>query len=544
MASSSTNSFVRNDSGDDRILLVRKGLSLSYPGRIPRSTPASAIRILLEVIPDLLQETGVGQSELVLDLLSKWVEKYEGYASTMQAEFHPSPGLFSIHALTGEFQRLRGFALARNLPGLEEKMAVWESRLPPTSHPTPSEASDLVTLIHDMLVAIGATDGNGGALEPTSFIRTTDRKTKSSGTKKTQRAVLEFANADTGEHSKLSIDRVRESLGLPRRAFPVLQRLVAWVAKLCGRFNLWFEAWISAKCLVMGKVGLIYQHLFEDGVLEDLATKPCTLAFVAMACAEFGARKAFTIESQKQGALNEYLRLLLGLVKLYEPEGLVHIAWILPVQEVLGALEPETVVRIHQAQIEWMPIIGYALSKFWKAGVNRCFRRKGVVLPRGFRYQLNTTCWNHCADAWTNITRFARGCAHRLESTDPNLKSPFAIKVLQLVAGDQAHWALSASKGIHPDTSIFSKITCDLGILPWDIALHPEQWKIEAVLELIEASGRKLSWIGVPQLRDENLRIHTDMVCGVAVPPQLVQACIEIGAFGAHAWDSGKDDDK
>ena len=166
----------------------------------------------------------------------------------------------------------------------------------------------------------------------------------------------------------------------------------------------------------------------------------------------------------------------------------------------------------------------------WSNGVDRCFHRgRAVVLPRGFGYKLDTTCWNHVADAWTNCTRFIRAVDHRQGT--PSERNVL-VKVLQLVAGDQARWAAK----VHPDVGTFCTLTCELGFLPWKLALGAEEWEIRGARELLGATERPMAWLGVSQLREEDVRIHTDMVCGVAIPPELLGACIEIGAFGAHPY--------
>jgi hypothetical protein len=164
-----------------------------------------------------------------------------------------------------------------------------------------------------------------------------------------------------------------------------------------------------------------------------------------------------------------------------------------------------------------------------------------VVLPRGWGLGLNATFWNHCADAWTNLLRFIRAADHQIGA---DLAGPrVLVKVLQLVAGDQATWAGRDGKGVHPDVQVFRALTCELGFLPWKLALGAKEWEVEAVREFLGATERPLAWTGVLQLREEDVRIHTDMVCGVAVPPELVEACIEIGAFGSHPYGGADAED-
>jgi hypothetical protein len=541
--------------------LVRQALSLADGGSIPRVLPQDAVQKLLA--PGVLPEAE--DTRMLRDVLQAWSGRLSGGDgwSAMKAEFHPPPSFAAGEPLCRELKAVLSTARSRRVPAdLVTQIGNWLDALThllAVDRLGPTEADGLIRLRDTTLVAVGATDADGNALPPVEFVLTSNKKVEarrsraqakamrkrghrgpgrrssSFSERKTCRAVLKTVRSGgSGERVQLRVKETLVALQLPRHGYVVAEKLVAWVAKLCGRIETWFEAWISAKALIVGKVGLVYDHLAEAGVLEDLATKPHTLAFLAMAIAEFGARKAFTIESQKQGALNEFLRLLLGLVKLHEPEGLAHIAWILPVQEMMVVLDGPELEALRAAHEAWLPILGRALSELWSSGIARCFRRgRAVVLPRSFGQCHNSTCWNHSGDAWTNITRFIRAVDHCVGAdSGPRV----LVKVLQVVAGDQAMWASGAGKGVHPDVQVFRTLTCELGFFPWKLALGAEEWQVDAVLELFGATGRPQAWLGVPQLREEDVRIHTDMVCGVAVPPELVEACIEIGAFGAHPY--------
>jgi hypothetical protein len=516
----------------DPVTSVRQVLGLDSD-RIPRCLPQVALQVLEKHLP--------AKYDVLRVVLEAWSAKVGDNDSVMKECFHPGAPFMALESLCADLTTLLVKFRKHRLHPFADQLEVYLELLPETTVVTIAEAHQLLALQSKVLASIGAVDADGEAAIPVKFVKTSkaedakptrrarrSRTSTGSTDRKTCRAVLE--STATGERCGLRVTDIRKALGLPGHAHALVGEFVAWVAKLCGRIHTWFPSWASAEALVVGKVGLVYKHLAEPGVLEDLAQLPHTLSFLTMAIAEFGARKAFTIESQRQGALNEYLRLLLGLVKLHEPEGFAHIAWILPVQEVFAELSPELCERIAVAHREWLPVLGQALNELWTAGVSRCFRRGAVVLPSGFNYKLNTTCWNHCADAWSNLLRFIRAAEqHAVEGTP-------VLKVLQLVAGDQARWAQDAGKGLHGDVATFRTLTCELGFLPWELAHTPEEWMVERALEFLRSTQRPNAWLGIPQLRDEQLRIHGDMVCGVAVPAELVEACILIGAFGANPW--------
>ena len=269
--------------------------------RVPRRLPQQALGDLLTIVPP----------GMLRDVLIAWQGRVDQPQSAMSQSFHPEVSFNAGNALSQSLKKIRGMADSRRLRDLVAQLDDWLARFPKTVQMGPSETHDLMCLRDDLLVAIGATNPDGNALPPVKFVKTPNQGVearslsaaqkkarkgrgresgKVKGPRKTQRAVLETVRDDS--RVELSVSDVVQTLDVPRHGYAVVEKLVAWIAKLCGRVDTWFHAWVSAKALIMGKVGLVYDHLAEGGVLEDLATKPHTMAFLVMAITEFGARNA------------------------------------------------------------------------------------------------------------------------------------------------------------------------------------------------------------------------------------------------------------
>ena len=362
-------------------------------------------------------------------------------------------------------------------------------------------------------------------------------------------------------------------------------RALSFAGEFAGRVELWYDAWLRAHSAILAKVGLLH-HVVKYHK-EELVNLPITTLFLTLASAEFGKRKEFTLESQKQGGLNVYLERLLELVKEKEPQGIRFIAYLLPGKEIWDLTPVEELESIHKIWTEWMGLFAIVLEEQWEKGVKKSARRNMRVLPGSHwqncgkcdgckiksnsptnthyysRYHhycsntkevgksgVNSSLWNAVADAWQNGSRVLRGL-------DLVLHKPakFWGKTLQLIANDQFAMADHSGKSMDPNVNIFDKITRD-GILPWRVA-HP---KFKDTFDSVQAlttvlkycSEAKIikdgiekpfglnSWIGIPQIRKAEVTIHNDLICGCVVPPMtpLVYDWVNqvIKPFGATGW--------
>ena len=340
--------------------------------------------------------------------------------------------------------------------------------------------------------------------------------------------------------SQPSVNATCKSTLFKNLFFGDYKRALKFTSEFAGRVHEWSDSWVTAHSLRIAKVGLVDAAL--DTYAEELKSLPVTASFLALAVAEFGARKEFTLESQKQGALNPHLQILLRVIKNREPSGLKLIAYILPSEEIFRevyALSPEVILDIHSKWTEWMGVFALFLDSEWKKGVGKSSRREMRVLPRGSH--VNSTGWNSVADAWQNGCRFLR-----LTAIVCGIQGqPLYLKVLQLIANDQFQWGEEAEKKMDPNVAVFHDITTQ-GFLPWNAVLYPERFdNVRIVTALAESCTTHAcslgGWLGVPKIRTEDtVRVHVDMICGCKVLP-MSSECAEfltfLGIFGSNEWD-------
>ena len=319
-------------------------------------------------------------------------------------------------------------------------------------------------------------------------------------------------------------------------------RAIKCLSKLVGRMHLYWPAWISAKAAPIAKTGLV--TLLLDSVLADMGetketflTKyPATALFIATTVSTFSQRKAFTLESQKQGKLNEFQLAIFELVKRHEPAALRIIALILPIEEIFSTIPQEDAVRIYKESMKWLKLCGLFYREQFFKGVNKCVRRLGRVPPKGSK--INVTAVNNVADAWMNLRRFQTISAKygRIEG------APTILKIMQLIADDQ--FRMGGGVRIEPNAHIYKGLTTQK-VYPWDAVLAPESFDIRRALTILIEQCRKFhvdveSWIGIAKLRTGHTAAPVDMICGVAVAPMSRECAdwlVSMGLFGAHAWE-------
>lgn len=457
-----------------------------------------------------------------------------GYHSFMgggKARFHPEPKFFYLE-------------IARNQVAWLKKKVGFSGTLP-ADVVTAKDHMMVHSCLKELMELVGATSVD-------RYIKTTDKKApvkpirKKKGIRIRARP-MRFMYNPYGRAKNVTRATCRAQLTLsggtvsktqkstPFKYFGDYKRALKFVSEFAGRVHTWSDPWITAKALRLAKVGLIDEVLNEHS--DALLDLPLTSATIGLMISEFGARKEFTLEKQKQGALNPHLETLLNEVKRFEPEGLRFIAYIYPTPEIFKLIPVTDVVYIHTKWSEWMPVFAGFLEVQWKKGVAKASRRTMRVLPRGAR--VNTTGWNAVADAWQNGCRFLR-----LAVSEAGIEGePIYLKVLQLIANDQFGWGCAANKKMDPNVAVFHNLTAK-GFLPWDAVLRPKSFdSAGAVIELSRACSLHLcslqTWLGLPKVRTEDVRKHVDMICGVPVPPMSVDCAdflTSLGIFGAREW--------
>lgn len=327
--------------------------------------------------------------------------------------------------------------------------------------------------------------------------------------------------------------------GTPFVHHPSRVRAIKFLAKLEGRIFNWKDGWLTAHCLPIAKTGLVSvladQFVQElCGTWETFSTEfPATYALLAICGSVFSERKAFTLHSQKQGALNEHMLSLLSIVRETEPAGQKIVALFLPTWEVFSTISVEDAHVIYQTSMVWLTHMASFLLEQWVKGYDKCTRRLCRVPPRGSK--VNSSGLNAVADAWMNLRRFQTVSAKRASIEG----APLILKTMQLIADDQFRWAGS----VNPNAKVFKDIT-GAGVLPWNAVLQPESFDtraaLTAVVDAVRVHGSSVdSWIGIAKLRTGEVSKPVDMICGCAVPP-MSEECAEflkdLGIFGARDW--------
>jgi len=420
---------------------------------------------------------------------------------------------------------------------------------------SPDDASALFEFIEESKKALGVTGVKG-------FVLTSNK----SAEKKAQEKATKYAtflslkrdpekkkvNVPTSRktcRAELLLDKDQRSPGLSYH--PDFVRALKALSKWIGRTHLWFGPWITARSLQIAKSGLTSSCIVAvaeklSGSVESFQNEfPLTSVFMALAVSEFSARKAFTLESQKQGALNPHLEALLALVTEHEPRGLSAVALVLPLSEIYTKIPKEDIDYIYSSWMKWAALFGKFLDIQWNRGVWRCSRRK-MRVPPSRRHQtgysgkpVNSSGYNAVVDGWNNMVQGTRVAV----SVGGISGAPLFLKGLQLIADDQFRMAQFANKPIHPDVLVFDAITRQ-GIVPWWVVTKPDTIDTMKVITSLsqactDAKVPLESWLGLPKKRTRDVKHHVDMICGCSVPAMSVE-CADflksLGIFGAGDW--------
>jgi hypothetical protein len=423
---------------------------------------------------------------------------------------------------------------------------------------TPDDVNTLFEFIEESKNSLGVTGIKG-------FVVTSDKLAeKKAQEKATQYAEYLSRKRDPKKvtvpksrktcRADLLFDKDKRSSGLSYH--PDFVRALKALSKWIGRIHLWFDPWITARSLQIAKSGLTSSCIVDvaeklSGSVEDFQEEfPLTSVFMALAVSEFSTRKSFTLESQRQGALNKYLDSLLTLVIENEPRGLSAVALVLPLPEIYAIIPKEDAQYIYFSWMKWAPLFGKFLDNQWERGVYKCARRMMRVPPTFRRHpsgysgkSVNSSGYNAVIDGWNNMVQGIRVAISVGEITG----APFFLKGMQLVADDQFRWSKSSGKGCHPDVLVFDAITRQ-GIIPWRVVTKPDEIDTMKLITSLSqactvAHVSLESWLGLPKIRTTDVKQHTDMICGCTVPEMSVE-CADflksLGVFGARKWTGSR----
>lgn len=471
----------------------------------------TSTRIMIRtVLPELLK--GICSLE-VRKVIEAYIKEYDCGGSFMKTRFHPAPGAPWLLSLT------------RDLEWIAQKGNL---------QPFPAEVTP--TTVDQWLVSAKRAVGIVGV---TGFVRTSDRNEEG---KRGQKRGAPTSTPRKTCRANFVLTPIAElrTTGSSFKHQPDRIRAIKCLSTLEGRLHLWKDAWLSAKTLPMAKTGLVPvladQFITEmSGSWENFAQEfPATYSLMVVCCSVFGERKEFTMESQKQGALNHYMEQLLSLARETEPAAMRVVALFLPVREVFDMVSVEDAAIIYRVSMTWLRELGGFLQDQWSKGVAKCSRRLMRTPPCGAG--VNSSGYNAAADTWQNLRRFQSVSAQRAGIRG----APVILKVLQLIANDQF---LMGGETVNPNTHVYKEVT-STGVLPWHAVLHPESFDTcRALTVLLEACRTHKvsmdSWVGIAKLRSGEVSKPVDMICGCAVPsmsPECADFLKGVGLFGAGSW--------
>ena len=503
-----------------------------------RILPGNVIKLCLAWLQAFTELPNVLEA---IATLAEWQKVEPATRSFMSERFHPAINASWITPSD-----------VRDADWLKRKCSLSTSL--PHQLVSPDDANALFAFIEESKSALGVTGVKG-------FVLTSDK----SAERKAQLKASEYASFLSRKRdpkkvtvpksrktcrADLLLDKDKRSSGLSYH--PDFKRALKALAKWIGRTHLWFGPWITARSLQIAKSGLTSSCIVAvaeklSGSVEAFQSEfPLTSVFMALAVSEFSTRKVFTLESQRQGALNTHLEAILALVTAHEPRGLSAVALVLPLPEIYTKIPKEDVDNIYSSWMKWAALFGKFLDIQWDRGVWTCARRKMRVPPSFRRRQsgcsgkpVNSSGYNAVVDGWNNMVQGTRVAV----SVGGISGAPLFLKGLQLIADDQFRWGQQDGKGCHPDVLVFDAITRQ-GIVPWWVVTKPDEIDtMKVITSLSQActdAGVPLeSWLGLPKMRTEDVRHHVDMICGCSVPAMSVE-CADflksLGIFGAGDW--------
>lgn len=468
------------------------------------------------MIGNVLENLLTGDFEpKIIHILDRYSKDCPADVSFMSEMFHP-------HADPSSFLT----------PLMKDMMWIAET----TDNPLPEDLTHPSNLVKwaDMV------SGYFGIKRITGYVKTSNKKvetedrgakaTRGWTNKKISRSIKSLQKHRKTCSAKFELD---ESCEIPSR-----MKGIRCLSVLYGRIHIWRDGWITSHALPIGKTGLVgpLMKQFVDelgGWTRFIDDFPVTYCLMAIMVSVFSERKAFTLESQKQGGLNPYMEELLELALEDEFEAIHVIGLILPLREVYSMMSKEKVELIYTTSMKWLETFAPFLEQQWKRGVNKCVRRSCRVPPRGAG--VNSSGYNAVADAWMNLRRF-----QTISSEYAGIKdAPLILKVMQLVADDQFRMA---DGKVDSNAHVYKALTRE--VLPWNAVLHPESFdKKKAIGMLFELCQEHEvpfnSWLGVASKRTTTVSHPVDMICGVSVPkmsPECADFLKRIGIFGAGTW--------
>lgn len=331
---------------------------------------------------------------------------------------------------------------------------------------------------------------------------------------------------------RLRNDRFRnESLPEKFRGWSVYKKYMSLLGVLEGRLRNFFAPNLKAESARMDKSGLT---TFGLVTMDELRKDLNTAIWLAMCVSEFSVRKAFTLESQQHGALNEHLKWMFDEVLMKsETTNWNFVALVYPTERVLEKCSATHLEMMEKLWMNRLSALALFLRDQFSKGVRKSAERDAdtcMMVPR-HGSGVDSTGWNDVSGAWNNAIRQLRGVAKALGHDTPPI-----FKCMKLTAGDQMQWAQMEQKEVDKSMNVFHDLVL-LNVLPWSALEGMERETI--VNAITETCGKHdvpvQKWLGGPRERSEATRDVHDQICGIVcdVPKAVADMLKYIGAFGA-----------
>lgn len=272
-------------------------------------------------------------------------------------------------------------------------------------------------------------------------------------------SVLEFASLVGSEidwdpeHTDFLADRLnrdaRAAAGIElskrqyNRRFRMLRRLSAKAGRL-ERARAMRRATLMASA---GFVGAIDRDRFRADV--DAA------CFVAYYTARRKLRREFTLAG-RENPFDQVADVLFARCKARSDTNWAMIALACPTWDVLRRLEPE---QLGELLGRWSAATRSAAGQLAAMWQSSDIDRATMIVRRG----VDSSSWNAVAGAYNAARNGWIACLHAAGLTSL-ISRAWPGKVMRVMAADLAWWHLESGGGLHPDTSVWSRLP-----LPWEV---------------------------------------------------------------------------
>ncbi|MEV6241906.1 hypothetical protein [Lentzea sp. NPDC051838] len=328
-------------------------------------------------------------------------------------------------------------------------------------------------------------------------------------------SVLEFAAVAGSEinwdpaHTDFLADRLnreaREAAGIDlskrqyNRRFRMLRRLSAKASRMERARKMRGEALLAAA----GFVGTIDHDRFR--------ADPDAACFIAYFTARRKLRREFTLAG-RENPFDQVAFLLFARCTARDGTDWPMIALACPAPDVLQRLRPEQLGELLGRWSAATRSVASSLAALWQSS---SIDKATMIVRQG----VDSSTWNTLAGAYNAARTGWIACLHAAGLTSL-AENAWPGKVMRVMAADLAAWHQDSGGGLHPDTSVWSRLP-----LPWDVldgTAACSRADVEAACREHRIEPEKSGWIA-PRTRRAIARFRPtpELVHGVAVSDPL-----------------------